>query len=112
MNADYNGMEGEMVVMKSGKLQQLLDLTNAARHGQLLAILKNHHVFAFEQRLQLFDAFHVDEHGAADAHEFLRVKLFLQGRERLPEDMILAGSMQDHIIAGGLHVIDLVSFNE
>src|ERR1051326_5714104 len=112
MNAEYNGMEGELRVMNLGELQQFLNLTKTASHGQLFAILKNDDVFALEKRLELLDAFDVDEHGPADADEFLRVELFFQRGQGLAQNMILFGSVEHDVVACGFHVIDLIGFDE
>src|SRR5262245_31356393 len=68
-----------------GRLERLLQLADAASHGELFAVVENNDVFAFHHRLKLLNAVDVHYARTAHAHKLFGRKLFFQRAHRLAE---------------------------
>src|SRR6266487_2743725 len=75
-------------------------------------VLKVHHVFPVEPRLELLDPVHVDDRRAMHAHEAVRGEAWLEALELLPYDVRLAARMQLHVLAVGFDPVDLARLQE
>src|SRR5438128_1677823 len=72
----------------SREFQDLLHLTYAASHGQLLAVEQHHGVVAFEQRLQFFNLVKIDQGRTIDTEKLFGIELLLEGGQGFADDVI------------------------
>ena len=55
-------------------------------------------MFAFEERLELFDLVNADEGGAVDAKEEFGIEILLEGGEGVADEVVFFGGMEEDII--------------
>lgn len=89
---------------------KLIAITAAQREAD--AIGQDDEPLAAVERLELADPLDVDDAGAMDAEEDGGIEAALHGGHRSADGMTIAPDVQRHVVAAGLHPVNLVRAHE
>ena len=93
-------------------LQSALQITNAPRHSQLLAVDKNDDVLTLAHRLQFLYPLQIHDYGAADALEGFGTELDFQGLHSLANNVGPVADVQQSVIASRFDPVNLAGLDE